>query len=384
MNKTKAGSPESQALEEAVQLERGRVFLGKASSNVPNALMGAGLIAWILNLQGVPALWLGVWGAAVTVLTLTLVLVDRQMARITLTTANLQPVLRRRMAAGGLLFLTYGVAPMLLTGPGNVLSHTWIMMIVSTAMTINAISYATMPQYWLVLNVMSMLPLTLDLAYHAWALADLHYQVMTLMALVWQGVVLLKVRSVAATAVAALEAQLRLRLEIREHEHTRAKIQHMAMHDDLTGLANRRYFQQVFDRTLHQAMRGLSGFAVVVLDLDDFKTVNDTLGHAAGDEVLRVAAQRLQQHIRAGDFAARLGGDEFAVLVTHVRHPDDVPSVLTKLRTELCQPVAWQGHMLNLGCSMGAAAFPDDSREPDRLFSLADERMYEDKARRRA
>ncbi len=384
MNKTKVGSPDAQALEEAVQLERGRVFLGKASSNVPNALMGAGMIAWILSLQGVPALWLGVWGAVVMVLTLMLVLVDRQMARITLTIANLQPVLRRRMAAGGLLFLTYGVSPMLLTGPGNVLPHTWIMMIISTAMTINAISYATMPQYWLVLNAMSMLPLTLDLGYHAWTLADLHYQAMTLMAVVWQGVVLLKVRSVAATAVAALEAQSRLRLEIREHEHTRAKIQHMAMHDELTGLANRRYFQQVFDRTLHQAARGVSGFAVVVLDLDDFKAVNDTLGHAAGDEVLRVAAQRLQQHIRAGDFAARLGGDEFAVLVTNVRHPDDVPSVLAKLRTELRQPVPWQGRMLNLGCSMGAATFPGDSRDPDRLLSLADERMYEDKARRRA
>jgi diguanylate cyclase (GGDEF)-like protein len=383
MNNTEVTPLDPLALEEAVQQERVRLFLGKASDNLSNVLMGAGLLGWILNQHGVPLPWLQGWGVTVLVLALVWMGVDRYSARINLTAANRRSVLCLRMAAGGLLFLMYGISPLLLSGPGNLLPHTWIMMIVSTAMTVNAISYATMPQYWLVLNVASMLPLSLDLGWHAWALWDLDYLVMMCMTLVWQVIIMLKVRGVATTAVAALEAQWRLRLEVREHERTRAQIQHMAMHDDLTGLANRRYFEQTFNRSLHQASRGPLGFAVVVLDLDDFKSVNDTLGHAAGDEVLRAAAQRLQRHIRAGDFAARLGGDEFAVLLSNVRQHDDVLPVLAKLRAELGQAVVWQGHTLHLGCSMGWATFPHDSRDPDRLLSLADERMYEDKAQRR-
>ena len=161
------------------------------------------------------------------------------------------------------------------------------------------------------------------------------------------------------------------------------ELAHAAAHDDLTGLANRGELLRRLEAVLPQASQG-GGVAVVFIDLDRFKEVNDTYGHAAGDELLTVVAQRLQACLRAHDVLARLGGDEFCAILTEVGGEAEVEAIVDRLERAVTQPVVLHGMHLEVGASMGTALALDDSRSAEALFGAADAAMYRIKNGRRA
>ena len=154
---------------------------------------------------------------------------------------------------------------------------------------------------------------------------------------------------------------------------------HMANHDDLTGLANRSLLHKRILEAIRAAKEGDSGLAVLLLDLDDFKKVNNTLGHLAGDELLVEAAQRLRGCVRAGDVVARTGGDEFVVVLPGLRESDDVAMLAGKLLNALKRPYAVKGNTLYVGVSMGVALYPDHGRDEHLLIKHADTALYKAK-----
>jgi diguanylate cyclase (GGDEF)-like protein len=165
---------------------------------------------------------------------------------------------------------------------------------------------------------------------------------------------------------AALIHALKQRVEESEYE---------ASHDSLTGLVNRGRFTEL----LAQATSGPPGgevHGVMVVDLDGFKAVNDSVGHDAGDRVLQQSAQRLAKAVRPGDVLARLGGDEFAVLLRGVETRADVLAVAARMQETLRQPVAHDGGRVSVGASIGVALYPADATTSDRLLKHADAAMY--------
>ena len=155
------------------------------------------------------------------------------------------------------------------------------------------------------------------------------------------------------------------------------ELDHLAAHDTLTGLANRRRFTEELDRRI-RAAEGVD--TVIFADLDGFKAVNDVHGHAAGDEVLRVVAERLAAEIRPEDLVARLGGDEFAVLCVGLAQAD-ATALMDRLRTAVAAPIPLGGTWVDVGLSIGVAdSF--DGAGLEELLRTADERMYTDKAAR--
>ena len=153
-----------------------------------------------------------------------------------------------------------------------------------------------------------------------------------------------------------------------------------ALHDALTGLPNREHYRGALHLALGAGDRPvpperLPYGAVVLVDLDGFKEVNDTLGHAAGDELLRVVARRLQEGLRTDDLVARLGGDEFALLLPEVEG-EDLAVLLHELHDRLREPCAVAGAAVQVGGSFGAAAFPACGRDSDALLRRADTAMY--------
>jgi len=153
-------------------------------------------------------------------------------------------------------------------------------------------------------------------------------------------------------------------------------VKFMAMHDGLTGLPNRVMFDERLGRAIAQARRHERALAVLFVDMDRFKVINDTLGHEAGDFVLREAAQRLLDNLRAGDTVARLGGDEFVILLEEVTDPLYVGSVSRKLIEALASPFVIGGREYNVTASIGVSSFPEDGQDATTLLKHADVAMY--------
>ncbi|MEM6414230.1 MAG: EAL domain-containing protein [Pseudomonadota bacterium] len=150
----------------------------------------------------------------------------------------------------------------------------------------------------------------------------------------------------------------------------------LAQTDSLTGLSNREVFQAELENA---TLSGRSDIAVLLLDMDHFKEINDTLGHAVGDELLREAASRLKKSIRSTDTVARLGGDEFALIVTDLKSSKDCVQFADRLFNDLTEPVNVNSQMIEPSFSIGIARFPGDGSDPDTLLKNADIAMYEAK-----
>jgi len=157
----------------------------------------------------------------------------------------------------------------------------------------------------------------------------------------------------------------------------------LAHHDVLTGLPNRALLEERLDHDLQRARRLGHGLALMVIDLDGFKTINDSLGHAAGDRMLQEVARRLKGSIRDADTAARLGGDEFVVIMTDLVQPDDAGLLAAKLLRLLAEPVDVGGRGVTVSASIGVALFPQDGHERGALMMAADSAMYAAKSQGR-
>jgi len=167
--------------------------------------------------------------------------------------------------------------------------------------------------------------------------------------------------------------------DITERRRAEQQIAHLAHHDALTDLPNRVSFREQLQRELERTRRG-EQLAVLYIDIDEFKSVNDSLGHSAGDELLKAVASRLRRCIRETDFVARLGGDEFAIVQTGIKQPCDVVELVKRIYEAIREPHECLGHQIATDASIGIALAPNDGTELDQLLKNADLAMYGAKA----
>jgi diguanylate cyclase (GGDEF)-like protein/PAS domain S-box-containing protein len=166
--------------------------------------------------------------------------------------------------------------------------------------------------------------------------------------------------------------------DFTEHHQAAERLQEVAHHDSLTRLPNRLLFNDRLDQAIRQAKRKSGKFALLFLDLDKFKAVNDSLGHAAGDAVLKEAAERIRRLVRQSDTVARMGGDEFTVILADLGGRAEADRVAGKIHAAFAAPfeLGSPGRHVNVGVSIGIALYPADAQEADALLSLADAAMY--------
>ncbi len=164
--------------------------------------------------------------------------------------------------------------------------------------------------------------------------------------------------------------------DISERKAYEVRLRHLAEYDPLTKLPNRTLLRDRLTHAIGLAARKGGKIAVLFLDLDRFKNINDSLGHAIGDQMLIEAARRLRSAVRGSDTVSRLGGDEFVVLLTELETPDHAAHVAEKLLQVVAEPFSLEGHELNVTPSIGIALFPEDGADPDALLKNADTAMY--------
>jgi diguanylate cyclase (GGDEF)-like protein/PAS domain S-box-containing protein len=168
--------------------------------------------------------------------------------------------------------------------------------------------------------------------------------------------------------------------DIAERKRLNAEIVYMAHHDVLTGLANRSMFTTALEQAIAQSLRTGKRFAVLYLDLDQFKDVNDTRGHLIGDRLLRLVAERLQAGIRVNEMVARFGGDEFAILLGVQHEPEEVAALASRLIVTLSMPFPLDGNDVHVGVSIGVSTYGVDAQDAETLLSHADIALYRAKA----
>jgi diguanylate cyclase (GGDEF)-like protein/PAS domain S-box-containing protein len=180
------------------------------------------------------------------------------------------------------------------------------------------------------------------------------------------------------------EVRMTIVRDLRAAQAARARIHHLAHHDPLTGLLNRSAFMERLEALMGGSRRADAAGALLFIDLDHFKRVNDSLGHLAGDLLLQTLARRLASLLRAADVVARFGGDEFTVLLAGALPLEAVHEVADKLIAALAEPVLLEGRAISVTPSVGIALYPSHARTPDELLRNADAAMYEAKRQGRA
>ncbi len=176
------------------------------------------------------------------------------------------------------------------------------------------------------------------------------------------------------------EATLELERDIIERKHSEESIKHLAYYDHLTGLPNRLLFTDRLDHLLLREAWKQRTAAVLFLDIDRFKTINDSLGHSYGDELLRVVASRLEECLREGDTVGRFGGDEFTILLHDLAKVNDIAMVLEKILNTIKQPIVIEGQEVKVTASIGVSVFPNDGSDGGTLLKNADIAMYRAKS----
>lgn len=191
---------------------------------------------------------------------------------------------------------------------------------------------------------------------------------------VWQ------IMSAVRDAAGSIVGYASLAIDITQKKRDEEEIAFRANYDSLTGLPNRNLLIERLDQALKQARREGSRVAVMFLDLDFFKEVNDTLGHAIGDRLLRLVAGRMRLCVRETDTIARLGGDEFVIVLTDISSSAPAATIAEKIIAQMNEPFDIEGNEIHIGVSIGITLFPDDGRDIDTLFRNADLAMYRAKA----
>ena len=177
-----------------------------------------------------------------------------------------------------------------------------------------------------------------------------------------------------------LERMAHLAAIAMEQQKRLARIRFLALHDPLTGLPNRSLLNEHLNRNLRRARRENTSFALMFIDLDGFKQINDRYGHDAGDDLLSMLSGRMVEQLRSSDICARIGGDEFVVLLEKIGGPEAVEQVAEKLLSCLSRPVKRGQQSLQVSASIGIALYPQDGDSADALLTRADDAMYRAKA----
>lgn len=164
-------------------------------------------------------------------------------------------------------------------------------------------------------------------------------------------------------------------------EKAESKALHLAYFDSLTGLRNRAYIWNTFDLIKNESSRSGKSFAIIFIDLDDFKPINDTFGHCIGDAVLKEVAHRIEMNTRGSDICCRLGGDEFVVIATQIKGHDDAVKIVKKLISEIQRTLIIDINTFQISFSAGLAIYPEHGNELEALIKHADKAMYDVKSK---
>ncbi len=356
---------------ERVKLARIRMAFSDSSGNMIRLMFGALFISYVFA-DSIPMVYLESWLLLLLVFTIVIIWYEKRNPVIRLLPDEAAHMANVRMALGAGISLVWGLLAWAPFSSDPVLLRVFLFVALSALGAIGGIGYSMIMPYVYILNLTSLGPIIIWF----FIAGDNFSLLMAFSGLIWLTLILRTSHRIGGVQVEGVELAERLKEEIEKREQANRLTIHHANHDNLTGLANRRLLNEVYKRFTANATRHNQKFGLLMIDLDNFKPVNDIAGHHAGDHVLSVVAMRLTGSCREVDCVARTGGDEFAVLVESVADKEDLVRVAEKIVVSVGEPVVFEGRSFEIGASVGISIWPDHGNDIDHLFKAADQAMY--------
>lgn len=269
----------------------------------------------------------------------------------------------------------YGMACFILPIETAAIGVLFLVLIYLVSISVAIFQYSVIPVYYILFNIFVYVPVFVFLL-----LNDIENNFLLIFLLII-GMVLFfsKGLKVSISAINAIVINLELQSEISEHIDTRKKLQNMALYDDLTKVANRFLFKKSAEASLDRAINSGQTMALLYIDLDNFKYINDHYGHYVGDKVLIETADKIRARVRTSDLVARLGGDEFVVILENFNKGDASRSLIDDIYNGLNTVVEINGYSINVCASIGSASYPINGSSVETILHAADEDMYKHK-----
>lgn len=350
-------------------------FFSYSISNMLGLIFGALLISLVLHSQGTPIDSIVPYFMMTAAIALSVFFLSLYVEKKKPTAQQLHKLLVLRIILGCGIGLMYGMACFLLPTESAGRGVLFLVLIYLVSISVAIFQYSVIPAYYILFNVFVYVPLFVFLF-----LNEIE-NFFILVLLLITGIVLFfsKGLKVSINAINALAVNLELQSEISEHVETRKKLQDMALYDDLTKVANRFLFKKSAEASLDRAISSGHTMALLYIDLDNFKYINDHFGHFVGDKVLIETADKIRARVRASDLVARLGGDEFVVILENFNKGDAGRSLIDDIYNGLNTVVEINGHSINVCASIGRASYPLNGSTVEAILHAADEDMYKHK-----
>jgi len=368
------------SVEDRVYIERVRIFFRNATGNVASAIVGALFIVLvILKPTNTPDSAILIWLTLIAFFSMSTVFIEQFFRKSELTIENASRWVYARIIPSSLIGLIFGLTPFLFAQYLSIQEEMFLFIILSAIVSVAVVGYTTMPYYYTLLNGVTMVPLTL----YFLSFTDSTHYLLAVTSIIWQFLLISKGWKVSKSSIAGIALKEQLSDEIEHHKITKQQLHKLATHDVLTGLPNRRLLMDNLDSMIAMAHRYKLEIAILFIDLDGFKSVNDTYGHDSGDFLLKEVSNRFKHHIRESDTLARMGGDEFIFAFIEIGgKPLDTEILANRILNSISEPILLpNSNTVQIGASIGIALFPGDGDNPENLIRMSDAAMYTSKAK---
>ncbi len=363
--------PESQL----VFQERVARFFSYSTSNMISLTFGAVLIASILTLKNADQFAVLFLLLVTSFVSLSTFLLAQYVIKHKLEGNRLAMFLHLRVFTGCLIGLMYGIAVFLLPVESAETGLLLLLPVYIVSISIAILQYSVIPSYYALFNISIFLPLFIYLPLNPGKSS------LMIFILLASGIFILvsKGLKISRSEINAIKLNFELQKEITEHVVTHNKLQKMALYDNLTKVANRHLFEKSATISLQRSVNNKQSLALLYVDLNDFKAINDRYGHSIGDKVLIETAERIRSRVRSSDLVARLGGDEFVIVLENYNSSKVSVDLLNSITAALNDVIEVDAVPIALNASIGVGIFPEDGATLEELLHAADRKMYTQK-----
>ncbi len=351
-------------------------FFSYSVSNMLSLILGASLIALVLYIHEAQIKHIALLFFTTSAVAVMVIFISQYVLRAKLEKNLLAVFLQIRVVLGCCIGVLYGVAVFLLPDKNIDVGILFLLSIYLVSIAIAIFQYSIIPTYYISFNLSIFIPLAVGLLNTP---NNISSMTLVLLAI---GVILFakKGLKVSQSEIDSIKVNLQLKAEVAEHIITREKLREMALYDNLTKVANRYLFEESATALLSKAHRNKQNVALLYIDLNQFKYINDNFGHDIGDKVLVEATNRIRKNIRSSDLVARIGGDEFVIVLENY-HLDKVKvNLIESIQATLNEDIEIDNKVIELRASIGASIYPHDADNLSELLRLADAKMYQQKA----